>query len=93
MNLIWLPVALREIEAATSYIGRQNLAAAQNVNRRIREAAQRLAALPISGRAGRRPGIRELVIPGLPYLLIYRLRSDGVEILRLFHTARDPRKG
>ncbi|MDR2726446.1 MAG: type II toxin-antitoxin system RelE/ParE family toxin, partial [Deltaproteobacteria bacterium] len=45
---------------------------------------------PESGRPGRVPGTRELVIAGLPYLLPYRVRNDVVEILRFFHTSQKP---
>jgi plasmid stabilization system protein ParE len=30
-----------------------------------------------------------LVVPGLPYLIVYRVRANTVEILRVFHTARN----
>ena len=43
----------------------------------------------IPGGLGQIAGTRELVIPGLPYLVIYRVHADQVEILRVFHTARD----
>jgi toxin ParE1/3/4 len=37
---------------------------------------------------GRVPGTRELVIPGTPYIVPYRVRANAVEILRVFHAAR-----
>ncbi len=40
------------------------------------------------GRAGRVPGTRELLIPGTPYIIPYRVRAGAVEILRVFHAAR-----
>ena len=33
-------------------------------------------------------GTRELIVPHLPYILIYRKRGNRVEILNLFHTSR-----
>jgi plasmid stabilization system protein ParE len=44
---------------------------------------------PLSGRAGHVPGTRELVVPGLPYIIIYRTTKTAVEILRVFHTSQD----
>ena len=41
------------------------------------------------GRAGRLPETRELVLPGTAYLIVYRSREDGTQILRLLHGARD----
>lgn len=41
------------------------------------------------GRAGARPSTREFPIPGTPYLLIYRVREDNLEVLALLHGARN----
>ena len=43
---------------------------------------------PLPGRwvlPGEVPGTRELVIPRLPYFVVYRLTSDAVQILRVLH--------
>ena len=53
-----------------------------------RPAVELLATHPASGRIGRVPGTRELVITGTPYIVPYRVRGDAVEILRVFHGAR-----
>jgi toxin ParE1/3/4 len=34
-------------------------------------------------------GRRELVLPPLPYIVVYRVTADVVEILRVFHGAQD----
>jgi addiction module RelE/StbE family toxin len=56
---------------------------------RIEQLVKRLATFPESGRVGHIPGTRELVVPGLPYLVVYRVTPDAVEILRVFHTSRN----
>jgi toxin ParE1/3/4 len=40
------------------------------------------------GRAGRVRGTRELVVPGLPYIVIYRVRKDTIQIARILHGAQ-----
>jgi len=35
------------------------------------------------------PGRRELGFPPLPYIVIYRVTDNGVEISRIFHGAQD----
>ena len=35
------------------------------------------------------PGTRELVVSGLPYLVVYRVQSDAVEIIRVLHLSMD----
>jgi toxin ParE1/3/4 len=47
-----------------------------------------LAELHERGRPGRKVGTRELIFTGLPYLAIYRVRGDTLEILRILHGAQ-----
>ena len=88
MQVRWLRAALANLEAEAEYIARDNPAAAARVVIAITRAVERLSAHPASGRPGRVPGTRELVVPGTPYILPYRVRSDAVEVLRVFHAAR-----
>jgi len=47
--------------------------AASSVERRICDAVERLDDFPFGGRPGRSRGTREVVISGLPYLVVYSL--------------------
>ena len=38
---------------------------------------------------GKIAGTRELVIPGLPYIIVYRVTEAAVFIIHIYHTARD----
>jgi toxin ParE1/3/4 len=40
------------------------------------------------GRPGRVSGTRELVIPGTPYIVPYRVRGGKLEILRILHATQ-----
>jgi toxin ParE1/3/4 len=40
------------------------------------------------GRIGRKPNTRELGMSGLPFITIYRVREDVIEILRILHSAQ-----
>jgi toxin ParE1/3/4 len=44
--------------------------------------------LPRKGRPGRKPDTRELDIPKLPFVAIYRLREGIIEIARILHNAQ-----
>jgi plasmid stabilization system protein ParE len=47
-----------------------------------------LVQFPSRGRPGRQPDTRELIFTGLPFLAVYRLREDVVEITRILHGAQ-----
>lgn len=40
------------------------------------------------GRPGREPNTRELVFAPLPYVVIYRIEDQAVEIMRVLHGAQ-----
>ncbi len=88
MQIKWLRKALANLEAEAEYIARDNRAAAARIVTTIQQAVGRLADYPASGRPGRVPGTRELVVPGTPYIIPYRVRGTTVQILRVFHAAR-----
>ena len=54
----------------------------------IYEAIDLLANFPGIGRLGRKPGTSELVMSGLPFLIVYRLKDEVVEIVRILHGAQ-----
>ena len=88
MRVRWLKRALKNLDEEAEYIARDNPPAAARIVERIATSVDRLATHPASGRPGRVPGTRELVISGTPYIVPYRVRDETVEILRVFHAAR-----
>lgn len=56
---------------------------------RIERAVERLAKHPLSGPLGTVEGTREVVVPGLPYVIVYRVTENEVEILRVWHARQD----
>jgi len=90
MNLDYTARSLRHIQAIHDYIAQADPQAADKTVVRIRAASQRLALFPFSGRPGYL-GTRLLAVPGLPYVVIHRVLPDRVQILAVFHTARNRR--
>jgi toxin ParE1/3/4 len=84
----WLRRALINLDEEAEYIARDNPDAAARIVERIAASVERLAAHPALGRSGRVPGTRELILPGTPYIVPYRIRGNTVEVLRVFHAAR-----
>ena len=75
------------VEILGWYIEQADKETGQRIVTRLFVAADRLEIFPHSGRQGILPETRELVMPDLPYFLVYRV-SDKVEILRIMHTSR-----
>jgi toxin ParE1/3/4 len=81
----WSPRAIEHLADLRSYIARDNATAANRIASVLLEAVERLAELPNLGRPGRVAGTRELVVPGTPYVIPYRLRGDRLEVIAVFH--------
>ena len=82
---MWLRGALRNLHQAVDYIARDNRNAAVDVAEQIIETATRLEQHPFLGRL---KVTRELIVPGLPYVIRYRISKETVEILRIHHMAQ-----
>lgn len=88
MRIRWTRKASLNLEDVEAYIARDDPQAALRTVIRIIVAVGQLAEHPEIGRVGRVQGTRELVVPGTPYIVPYRVRNRAVEILRVLHAAR-----
>ena len=85
MTIVWSPRAIEHLAHLRADISRDNQKAANRIASALLEAVERLAELPSLGRPGRVAGTRELVVPGTPYVIPYRLRGDRLEVIAVFH--------
>ncbi|MEO6918942.1 MAG: type II toxin-antitoxin system RelE/ParE family toxin [Collimonas sp.] len=85
MNLVWKPLALLDREQIMDYIARDKPLAALELDELIEHKVDQLIERPDLYRAGRKRGTREMVVHP-DYIVIYRVRKDIVEILRVKHT-------
>ena len=88
MRIRWLDEAISDLIEIRDYITNDKPRAAQSVASRIRKTVDLLKDQPGIGRPGRVEGTKELIIPGLPYIIPYRVKANTIEILRVLHTAR-----
>ncbi len=86
MRLVWTEPAKRDLAFARAWIAQDRPMAAASQIRRIVDAVAGLR--PNIGRPGRRGGARELVVPGGPFIVAYKIRGEEIEILRVFHGSR-----
>lgn len=90
MKLRYTPQARRHLDAIADYIAERNPDAAVRVGYRIREVIDLLVAIPSMGREGVLPGTREMVVPGLPYIVVYRVDTGmgALVVLGVYHGAQ-----
>lgn len=88
MNLRWTAQAHDDLTEILDYIASDNPSAALATIDRIEAVALHLNDFPLSGREGSVPDTRELPIPGLPFIIIYRVRGANIDVLRVLHGAR-----
>ena len=85
MKIQWSSTAVSDLQSIREYIAKDSPAAARKVSKRIKEAVHRLSCFPLSGKAGRIPETRELVIPGTSYIAAYTIQGDEVLIAAVLH--------
>ena len=88
MNLVWTATAAQNRDEQLTYIGQDNPSAAMRLDLEIDAQIGNLQTYPEIGRIGRIPETRELVISRTPFIAVYRIRQNTVQILRLLHGAQ-----
>lgn len=88
MRIRLTPLASDHLLAAYDYLQDSSPAAAESQLTRIFDAIDRLEQFPYSGRRGRGPGTRELVVPRTPFIVAYAVAGPEVQVLAVLHGAR-----
>jgi toxin ParE1/3/4 len=89
MPVRWTRPAAEDLERIARRIQQDNPAAARRIAKTLYDRCMRLETFPNRGRIGRIAGTRELIFAPLPYIAVYRVKDDDVEILRIYHSARN----
>lgn len=85
MKLQWMTRARHERAAAIDYIAAESPAAALEQLDQIERQTDMLSQFPEMGRPGRKQGTRELVISRTPFVVVYRVNKDRIEVMRVLH--------
>lgn len=90
-RFILVPEVRSDLDEIWNYVGiaRSSPNAARHLIERVFDACSVLAKQPLLGeqRDDLGPGVRAFVVQ--PYVILYRTRGDGVEIVQVVHSARD----
>ncbi len=88
MRLRWTPAAADDLESIRDYLALHLPSFTQSTILEIYQAILTLRSTPFRGRAGREEGTRELVLPRLPYIVVYHVKDNDIEILHIYHGAQ-----
>jgi toxin ParE1/3/4 len=85
----WTEQAGSQLDQVHEYIALSNSeAVADRIVTRIVSRVEQLASFPLSGRRGRVPNTRELVISNTPFIAVYTIEKDRIVILAIYHGAQ-----
>ena len=87
MKVEWTRAAQTDLIEIFDYLLQENPGAAVDVLDKIEHSAAHLANHPGMGRPGRVEHTRELIIPGLPWILPYLTGPTTVTIVRVIHSS------
>jgi toxin ParE1/3/4 len=88
MKIVWSRRAIRHLVELRRFISSQSEQNAALVAERILSSVELLASQPLIGRVGRISGTMELVVPKTPFIVVYRIRAEIVELLAVFRGRR-----
>ena len=88
VEIAWSPLAQARLKEIQAYVALDKPGAAELLAIRIVAMVEALRNHPHLGRAGASPGIRELVVGGTPYIILYRVSGKRIVIQNIWHAAR-----
>ena len=93
MKARWRRGALADLRRIDDWLSRIEGANPAKVRERIGAAVASLERLGDIGRPSKIKGWRELSVSKAPYVIVYRVREEFLDILAVYHTAQDRNGG
>ena len=89
MRVRWTPAATDDLQNIANYLFEKTPEHAPGLIRKLYTAPSSLASFPNRGRVSKKEGTRELVLPSLPYMIIYNVRGDTIHVVRVLHGSQE----
>jgi addiction module RelE/StbE family toxin len=89
MRIRWTVPAADDLESVKNYLLQHYPQFAELTVRTVYQRIRSLRVAPFRGRPGHSSGTRELPLTPLPYVVVYSVKSEVVEILHIHHGAQD----
>lgn len=88
MKIFWSSASFEDRTRIFDYLADKNPVAAVELDMRIESAIEALLTdHPKAGKTGRVTGTREFFIPNTTYVVVYKLGTSSIRILRVLHTS------
>jgi toxin ParE1/3/4 len=84
-----MDAAAADLQHISDYLKDHHPHYRQPTLRKLYETIRSLKEWPLRGRLGREDGTRELLFPPMPYVAVYRVHQQSVEVLRIYHTSQN----
>ncbi|HVH72458.1 MAG TPA: type II toxin-antitoxin system RelE/ParE family toxin [Candidatus Dormibacteraeota bacterium] len=88
LEIVWSPLALARLQEIRTFVALDKPDAAERLATRLVSVVEALRIHPYLGRVGPEPGVRELIIGGTPYSILYRIRANRIIISTISHASQ-----
>ena len=88
MRVRWTSDAADDLERISEYIAEDRPETARRIALDIIQSVDALETFPNRGRPGRVEDTRELVLAPLPFIAVYEVGEQEVQVLRILHGAQ-----
>lgn len=85
----WAPAAANDLQDIYQYLQEHHPSLAQSTIQKLYDAARSLKRFPNRGRVGQLRDTREFVMAPMPYIIVYGVEPNTVNIYRVVHTSED----
>lgn len=88
MHIRWTPAAA-DLQSISDYLKEHHPRYRDPTMRKLYGTIRALKEWPERGRPGREEGTREILFLPSPYVAVYRVKEQTVEVMRIYHAAQD----
>jgi addiction module RelE/StbE family toxin len=89
MRIRWTPAAAEDLRNISDYLKENHPVYRQPTLEKLYRKIRALKETPYIGRPGRIDGTRELLFRPMPYIAVYRVTEQTIEVWRVYHTSRN----
>ena len=89
LKIEWTAKAAVQFKKNQRYYHHSDRQIARLLAMRVNSALHRLLVLPNRGRKGLYPGTRECVVQRSPYVIVYRVTDDALQVIHIWHGRQD----